>query len=750
MSNPLKARSTSLTTRPDDTLPVVNVPMSELRQGKLGEVLGVKDLTRLNRELAMLDMGDAPSFYLKAESCVDARVRNSKAGQALALADSQGFSARLRSTAAKKVAAVGYDHLPDEGFSPFTKAAVAQATGGKAYFCGDTRAAIGRLQEYYPRSGARYQLRPISEAEAVTALFSNGIAAGDDCHPRHLYDENPARALRVNVKASNGYPTLGKFDGEAVDLVVQNYEALRQEFEELGFGKSREEHSNAVTERVWNMGTDPKTLPYVACQGKVKADMYAVSKVREAKLRFYNVLPRAMAFLMMEGTQTVEACADNVLTKKGVHTFSGVTLNYGGADRLVEALEEQLWDNERAFVHMGDDSWVCIIVHPPGQSPKLVMFALDCSSFDLTQHSAVTEEVHKALRDRLLEIDPVAAGVWFAYARQRVVVTLASIAKVWRHAGPSGMPMQSKINGMIMDVAIRRVLAAIPREWNPDEGELERILKQECSALGLVVKLEQYFVTECSHRPIHQALVERPFLYVGYYFYNERGMVQAYCDLPRSMAGLLYPTAQWLEKGHLQAHEAVRIASIVATMGVPPKQCEAAAAAMRELARKGLSDAVAQGLLLPDSAREESPWVILNTSAASLYQRLTQEGINALWNNLPEQLEDIPSEDVKPLALACVKSKMRRRDMVLRRQLAPREHGSAYCAEVHAPTRFNAGRPPFTVYWGPDKAPTSSGRPGRELGGRHRKGGRRGEYNYEEEYYSDDSGDSYGELYEMD
>jgi hypothetical protein len=103
----------------------------------------------------------------------------------------------------------------------------------------------------------------------------------------------------------------------------------------------------------------------------------------------------------------------------------------------VDALQVQLDAHGCGFVHVGDDSLVVVKV-----GDQMVSFALDCSSFDLTQHGDCTKEVHDALRGVLEQVDAVAANIWHALARERVAVIVGGAAVRMKHAGPSGMPLQ--------------------------------------------------------------------------------------------------------------------------------------------------------------------------------------------------------------------------------------------------------------------------------------------------------------------
>jgi hypothetical protein len=667
----------------------------------------MKDVKALNQEIGKLDMGNAYSFYVPKEHTVDERVLMSK-GPALGVAQLSGAPPRKRSAFAVEGLFRMYPELPEEhAFGG--KRAVGEAMESKIFATCDTRGTLGRLLKDYPATTRERSRRPVTAEEAQVSVRSCGLdISGQSVEPKEFLGIDPADAIKINTKSSNGFPVLGSaFEGEAKALVVPLYLSYRQKFESY---QKDLEGMEKIEEYIRTAEEDPRTLPYFACLGKCKGDMYSVEKYMKAQMRFYNVVPRHLMLYMQEATQAVEDVALNILdTWSGscysqinrdrcggfCHSFGGVALTSNGAERLVEALQEQLSTEGLAFVHMGDDSWVILLLTVAGQK-YVLMFALDCTSFDLTQEAAVTEQVHRALRSVLAHVQTGSAAVWHAYMRQRVVVLAGALTKRFFHGGPSGMPMQSKVNDTLMDVLIRRVVKKINVEELLSEGSLDALLQEQGKSMGFKVRLEQYSCVplpeEFEEESVMWALMHNPFLFVGFYFYVQGERVQVFCDLPRSLAQLAYPTQRWIgDKDHLKTYEAVRLGSVALSQGVPPEELRPAYEKLREYALGLLSEAKATNFAT-ERATMEAPWVELDTSLNGLHAALSL-GPESVWLHQKSKYATLyPKVSLvgRPVKL-----------------VAPREH-TATSYDAHMPTRFNAGRPPPDTFWGAEKQPRAA------------------------------------------
>jgi hypothetical protein len=450
----------------------------------------------------------------------------------------------------------------------------------------------------------------------------------------------------------------------------------------------------------------------VALRGKAKADYYTLDKVAGGLMRFYNAFPRHVVLNMQMATQPFEKLARHIAPGSASHSGIGITLVRGGAEDLVAALQAQLDEGEWAYVHVGDDSWVAAILEG-----VLVMFALDCTSFDLTQHGDVTQAVHDVLRDELALIDPTAADLWHTFARERLVVLVLSLAYKLRHAGPSGMPLQSKVNDMLMDVMINRVREVLKGH---SEGAVAAAVEQVGREMGFQVRLEQYCagwgVTEIS-----EMLQRKPFLFIGYYFWaNPAGRVMVHCDVPRTFSQIITPSMGWKRaKGEFELAEAMRLGSIAMNFGLAPPDLAGAFARFRKYA----SDFIERQLVVRgDVADPRLRWAVQENPFAAAVEpslagllKVLQRPPELLWASLelPATVTFVPlneswaeqMEREEELALAELGIDPRR---AVRPAPAPAVLPIAFPdtrASTHPATSSNAGRPPPTAIWGPPRPP---------------------------------------------
>jgi len=593
-----------------------------------------------------------------------------------------------------------------------TRQGVLASCFDKVFVYGGTEGSMGRVLRAYPKKGASPYGR-ITRPEARVALASCGLV-DRTAQPKVSFPlvgaPGDPNTLKVNPKSSNGFPVLGRWEDpglaqKCVDLAVSAYAEMSK------LGNAEKWLRDAEQGRPW----------LVALMGKAKEDYYAPEKVETALLRFYNCFPRQMMLIMQTVTQPFEQRAENILEDSDLHTGQGVSLPHGGAHRLVEALQHQLDESGRAFVHLGDDSWVIFRV-----GDRLVQFALDCSNFDLTQHASVTEQVHRAVQEELREYDPVAADLWYAYARERVVVTVGNATYRWKHAGPSGMPLQSKVNDMLMDVMIRRVLGRLQFAEDADAARIEEGVANAVEGvardMGFVAKLEQFSCRTASS--LQSALEDTPFLFIGHYFWSERKdkhkdpKVLVCCDVARSLAQLPYPTVKWMAKGkHLDVREAMRIGSIAMGRGIAPLPLQEAFEEWKEAAIEVVEGALDQ---YGDASAEELRWALqddpagpdLVPSLAGLLRVLKRPPAEdyAFWAD-PRQPE--PAEAPPTLANWAdeVEATERRLGVPAAAPLPRARPLPQGRVPTHPVTLENVGRPPPTAVWGPDRPP----RPPREV-----------------------------------
>lgn len=636
------------------------------------------------RVLAKLDMSLAKTIELPRELSAVPAIRLSNK-QVLARADKGKPMPRVKSAVAKGLANVVFAALPEA-----TKMAAKEKMESMAFVKGGAECTLGRLELAYPRVGARAP-KPVLPGEAYLALSECGLSldncTDDECRPRSLVPKRGEIGVTVNPHSENGFPVGGFWtdDGAAnrcMALALRVEEEIRKE-----------------PARTWVLRQQEERPYMVAVKGKAKADHYSGEKVSTCRMRFYNVLPRHIVLNMQKATQVWEELADNIVSNDATHTAIGVTLTRGGGDDLVSALEAQLLRDDEAFVHVGDDSWVIKRV-----GGKLVMFALDCSNFDLTQHADCTLAIHRVMRDELARIDEPSADLWYAYARSRLVVVTGTLARYFKHGGPSGMPLQSKVNDMLMHVMIKRALKRIDE---PGEAVVREAVRHAAADMGFVAKLEQYVALEA--RTIREALTSQPFLFIGYYFYTEGGIVQVHCDVPRMMAQLPFPTQKWLAtKDELAVMEAMRLGSICMNLGLPTAELKPAFDAFQQRAAQVLRETIARfGDVEDDSLRwavSENPFAGVTEASLGGLLRALERGPEWLWSmgdKLPRQL---------PLMVEVPRAM---------RASLPAARPTEFPA-----TMANDGRPPpSTAKYGPPKPKRDVGGPsGVSRKGRRRRG----------------------------
>lgn len=86
--------------------------------------------------------------------------------------------------------------------------------------------------------------------------------------------------------------------------------------------------------------------------------------------------------------------------------------------------------------------------------------------------------------------------------------------------------------------------------------------------------MEQFSYTliprEHDSDPLRYALTVQPFLFLGYHFYNEAGVLGVHMDMARSMAQMRYPTLKWVAKREdLEPMELGRLAATLLGWGRP-------------------------------------------------------------------------------------------------------------------------------------------------------------------------------------
>lgn len=666
---------------------------------------GFADLAKKYKKLEMaqvvlypLDMDMVSSFFIPKEHTVSEAVL-AKSTEALATAKAGIPQARVRSRVAKQVQAEVWAQLPSSGL--FSQEALAPALRDKVYVDGGTEATLGRLALAYPKRNFRPK-RPVLRDEAEAALARSGIdLSGLPSHALRPFPVVPSlsgeQSVSVNPHSDNGFPVLGTWsDPGAAKMCADLAHTLEAEL------RSCDDVDAWLREK-------EKTQPYLAAvKGKAKADYYSEKKVAGCMLRFYNVFPRHMMLLMQKATQVLEMYTKHI-NNSGSHSGIGVSLVRGGGADMVAALESQLAASDEAYVHVGDDSWVAI-----RRDGQVVMFALDCSNFDLTQHGDTTREVHGVLKRELERIEPKSAALWHAYARERVTVVTGSIVRRFRHAGPSGMPLQSKVNDVLMDVMINRTLDAL-RGGKLTEERVAAAVEEAGSGMGFVVRLEQY--SQLVAENLVDALGQVPFLFIGYYFHVRAGQVRVHADIGRTLAQLPYPSLKWARtEKELVVTEAMRVGSIALNLGMPSVGMDGAFDAFRSGAVALIEKALGtHGDVMDPKLRwavQEVPWGEPAMASLSGLLKAVRRDAGFLW--LTKEVELVSISEFLPLSWADEAEAEEEAELeevggtAVRPALEPGLRRVALrkkAPSTHPVTMGNDGRMPPTAVWGPDKAP---------------------------------------------
>lgn len=714
MSNPLRAYKVESTLGPEAAPSAFfEIEKSEYAKEYEQRRAHGRDIASLQRQLEGLDMEPVKSFYLDPRLSIDPKIMHAVKAKP-AEAKTGKASLRIRSVYGFECASAMYRLLPEEGL--FTKSAIKARMEDKFYADGGAEWTVQRIVTAYPKLGSQAS-HPVTQAEARAALDRCGLRVNH--LPRSVLRAYPlvsagdgAQAITLNPVSDNGYPVGGKWRdvgaaekilGLAVGIQMSIDEAAKEEGG-VGRWKRREEDNNPGL---------------MALKGKAKADYYRLDQIGPGKMRFYNTFPRQIIMNMQTVTQPFEAQSRSLFDESGTHSGIGISLVRGGAERLVVELDAQLLDGRRgdlksAYVHVGDDSWVVV-----RDGKDLVQFALDCSSFDLTQQGPVTKAVHMVLREQLANIDAPAADLWYEYARERIVVVAGSLVRRWKHAGPSGMPLQSKINDMLMDVLITRVLEGF--EPGKDEGWWNDHIHREGEKMGFVVKVEQYSRTPAES--LREVLEEVPFLFIGYYFHVRNGKVQAFTDLPRTMSQMPYPGLKWVkEDKELLEVEAIRLGSMLFSAGIPPVKYQgvydawyAYAVELLEKAAAVSNGANSDRLRWAVGAAVHGPDIEPNVKGLLAAVR---RGPDKLWAQPEPELfaeSRLVSKDFSWADEAEDEAQQEVLDAGGKPVFAPgrgRLPKPIFLTgrkSTHPVTVANDGRPPPTAVWGPDKAPRPRG-----------------------------------------
>ncbi len=277
------------------------------------------------------------------------------------------------------------------------------------------------------------------------------------------------------------------------------------------------------------------------------------------------------------------------------------------------------------------------------------------------------------------------------------------------------MPLQSKVNDMLMDVLLFR-LEEIGRDaaWKErDEDWWDAVIQQEGAALGLRVRVEQFEETAAS--TVREALSRVPFLFIGYYFHVKGGRVVPCADMPRTMAQAPYPNQKWQKSDKdLLVVEAMRLGSMYLSAGVPPLELEPAFEVWRTEAIAMLEQAIAKA---GDVSDERLAWATGSgvfgpdgEKSLSGLKRVLEAGTERGW--IEREAELVSTSELVPVTHLMSWADQVEAELAPTEQFVPpamtgikARHVRPRPISTHPATLSNSGRPPPTAVWGPDKAP---------------------------------------------
>ncbi len=204
------------------------------------------------------------------------------------------------------------------------------------------------------------------------------------------------------------------------------------------------------------------------------------------------------------------------------------------------------------------------------------------------------------------------------------------------------MPLQSKVNDMLMDVYLQRVIRSL--HSNRVAGHamtselIAEVIEAEGKALGFVVRLEELH-HHIGATSVRECLVERPFLFIGYRFHVRDGQVVPYIDIPRALSRLPYNSSfDWLEKQAHSVRTAIRLGGLALSMGIPPQGEERAFAKLVAAARFNLARHVHSAMADKEVAFQMNQLVFVGNDVKytisdmrGLLNALTKETICRIW-----------------------------------------------------------------------------------------------------------------------
>lgn len=456
---------------------------------------------------------------------------------------------------------------------------------------------FGRIKRNFPRKEDERFYKLINPEELKLAFKHTGVPEYDTLERRHAFTlthDNEAQRVTINRDSTAGFPTLGSLrDEEVFDINVALSKFVRGKMYGVKTYEAFAEECDRLTRAI------PSLFVFEA---KCKQDMYKSQALMTQDMRFYAVCSASLRLVMAGGTQALAAMKYNILDAQDylpleeyAVTAQGINMASDGAAKLVAVLDAHAYMRGYSYTHNGDDTIIVLYLRD-----GTVSFSLDCSKFDITQSHKITRPIDMEIARRVGKIDPIAG---FMYRRmvcgEKKLVMVGGSTFTTEDMGFSGTPLQSEKNDILMDVLCQRFFSMLfpwgvyndlivrteyPTVFNEYDPETHRMTASindytkevladiggvAAASLGLKLKLADFRASPCT--TFRESLMYESFQFNGYYLYvGESQQVHMHIDVPRSIAGILYPNTWIFDGRQMRTLEAHRLASTIFGFGLPP------------------------------------------------------------------------------------------------------------------------------------------------------------------------------------
>jgi hypothetical protein len=415
---------------------------------------------------------------------------------------------------------------------------------------------LGRLLKSYPKKGVSAPT-PIPHTRIHNYVEIAGLSIdtildhGGTLKP-YLFTGDPIEGKQVtmNLKASGGLPFGGTLKDEAVlAATLELAHTMHEELKRYIAGAPKKKVINGDARSMFVLEIKVPDMEYILKQMrlmvqkrpelfaiifKAKADITSIEKCVDQNRVICN-MPAWIRVLISTAAQAMtDVGGRNILTDKSKRSrsFKGVrmmgdeisvALNKVGlcSKEMLRLTKQQVYPmlelSDNIEVHavkgsydygiMGDDSIVFARV-----GNYIINLELDVTNMDLSQHAALTLEVHRGIYEALCVSDPVAGALWITMMREKVVIIEGGHTVAMPHGATSGISMIDINNGAVMAAFIERTMedllrdiydeantAGMPHE-NIQKDLIEAMIRRRVSTVsesfGMRVKIDGLYITD--------------------------------------------------------------------------------------------------------------------------------------------------------------------------------------------------------------------------------------------------------------